>query len=101
MARNSKDYVNLAMTLSRKSSKRNASKRIELKDLHLALEHGRTQSPLFDIDSYVQSYEKLLTAAWNDFIYNGEDKYSSRTDLKTGDGDNLKSGLHHIVVASR
>jgi hypothetical protein len=70
VARNRDDYVDLALALARPSQSpaaavRRPGRRRGLGGLRKALVRGRGSSALFDIDSYVRSYEALLAAAWD------------------------------------
>ena len=107
VARNREDYIELAKALSRKSSRKSKSASSPLQkhlgNLREALEIGRATSHLFDIDSYVRSYEALLGAAWDDFVYSSAEV---RSDMK-GPGSMQKprswarsqGGLHHVIIA--
>ena len=99
VARTRQEYVDMAKALSRPTKLRHGSP--VLPKLRSLLESGRAKSALFDIDSYVRSYESLMAAAWDDFGLSTGGVSESKRPLKTGSADAAAGRLHNIIVRPR
>lgn len=100
VARNRQEYIDMGKALALQSKISRKGSQHLLTRFHLQLETGRVESVLFDIDSYVRSYESLMSAVWDKYMSNIDGASASSTS-GTSNRNTANLGLHHVAVVRR